>query len=124
MQFNTEKNKWYEACNGITIEYPKTVDELCKNNVYMDDEPTLYLNNIIHCKRTILFMRKSDNIEQPYITIVVCNRENRYVLFEAYGKNNRKCTKQEMKLINDYCDRHGILRNNYLQMEYNFGEIR
>ena len=117
-------NKWYEECNGITIEYPKTVDELCKNNVYMDDEPTLYLNNIIDCKRTILFMRKSDNIEQPYITIVVCNRENRYVLFEAYGKNNRKCTEQEMKLINDYCDRHGILRNNYLQMEYNFGEIR
>lgn len=117
-------NKWYEECNGITIEYPKTVDELCKNNVYMDDEPTLYLNNIIDCKMTILFMRRSDNIEQPYITIVVCNRENRYVLFETYGKNNRKLTEQEMKLINDYCDRHGILRNNYLQMEYNFGEIR
>ena len=62
--------------------------------------------------------------KESYITIVVCNRENRYVLFEAYGKNNRKCTEQEMKLINDYCDRHGILRNNYLQMEYNFGEKR
>lgn len=49
-------------------------------------------------------MRKSNDINKPFITIEVYGGE----LIQAYHRFNENCTKEEAGWIKVYCRRHGI----------------
>jgi hypothetical protein len=58
---------------------------------------------------TILFMRKPDDFNTPYITIEIFHNE----LMQAYGRFNADCNSDEAEWIKNYCDRHGIGRSKF-----------
>ena len=63
-----------------------------------------YVDAYINNDTTILFMRKTDDFNVPFITIEIY--ENK--LMQAYHRFNEDCTPKEAEWICDYCDRHGI----------------
>ncbi len=58
---------------------------------------------------TILFMRKADDVNKPFITIEIYDGE----LMQAYHRFNKDCTKEEAEWIREYCKRHGIKEGRY-----------
>jgi hypothetical protein len=63
-----------------------------------------FVDALINGDTTILFMRKSDDVNAPFITIEIYDGE----LMQAYHRFNTDCTPQEADWIREYCDRHGI----------------
>ncbi len=63
-----------------------------------------YLEAYIENDTTILFMRKEEDVNKPFITIEIHNR----VLTQAIHRFNEKCTESEMRWIREYCKRHSI----------------
>lgn len=59
-----------------------------------------YINN----ETTILFMRKEDDYNTPFITIEIFENE----LMQAYRRFNQDCSKEEAEWIRNYCDRNRI----------------
>ena len=68
-----------------------------------------YVEALIKNDTTILFMRRADDVNQPFITIEVYDGE----LMQAYHRFNTDCTKEEAEWINAYCARHGILTGKF-----------
>lgn len=99
------KYEWQEKNADYIVRYPQTINDYCREAVYMRNCLITYVEAVIHNDTTIMFMRKADNCDTPYITLEVY--ENR--LLQAYHRFNEKCTEEEMDWIAEYCVRHGIL---------------
>ena len=63
-----------------------------------------YVDATIKNDTTILFMRKADDVNTPFITIEIFEGE----LMQAYHRFNKDCTEEEAEWITEYCRRHGI----------------
>ena len=63
-----------------------------------------YVESVIHNDTTILFLRKANDFNTPFITMEIF--EGR--LMQAYHRFNRDCTETEAQWIREYCERHGI----------------
>ncbi len=63
-----------------------------------------YIEAVIENDTTILFMRKADDINTPFITIEIYDGQ----LMQAYHRFNKDCTDEEADWIRGYCTRHGI----------------
>ena len=68
-----------------------------------------YFEAYIKNDTTILFMRKVDDFNKPFITIEVYNNR----LMQAYHRFNTDCTAEEADWIRAYCERHGIDASGY-----------
>ncbi len=95
---------WQERRDGFVVRYPQTVNDFCREAVYMSNCLLAYLEAYIENDTTILFMRKEEDVNKPFITIEIHNR----VLTQAIHRFNEKCTESEMRWIREYCQRHSI----------------
>lgn len=103
---------WQERNNGYVVRYPQTINDFCREVVYQCNCLLGYLDAVINNDTTILFMRKPDDPNKPFITIEIFNNR----LTQAYRRFNNDCTKDEAEWIIEYCKRHGIYRG---QFEFN-----
>lgn len=95
---------WQERTPEYVVRYPQTINDLCREAVYMHNCLLGYVTAFVENNTTILFMRKAENVNQPFITIEVFEGE----LMQAYHRFNVDCNEKEKKWILEYCARHGI----------------
>lgn len=102
---NRKRNQdWQERKNGYVVRYPQTINDFCREAIYMSNCLMTYVDAFLENDTTILFMRKPDDFNTPYITIEIFDNE----LMQAYGRFNSDCSPDEAEWIKNYCDRHGI----------------
>lgn len=107
---NRKRNPdWQERDKGYAMRFPQTINDFCREAVYMQNCLSGYVDAMINNDTTILFMRRTDDVNQPFITIEVY--QNRLV--EAYHRFNEDCTPQEADWIREYCARHEIDASGY-----------
>lgn len=95
---------WQERNKDYCVRYPQTINDFCREAIYMRNCLLGYVEAMINADTTILFMRKADDINTPFITIEVYHGE----LMQAYHRFNEDCNSEEARWIRDYCYRHGI----------------
>ncbi len=95
---------WQERKNGYVVRYPQTALDFCREAVYMQNCLMGYIEPFITGDTTLLFMRKPDDVNMPFITIEIF--EGR--LLQAYHRFNGNCSIEEADWIRQYCRRHGI----------------
>lgn len=103
------ESEWQERDKGYVVRYPQTINDFCREAVYMHNCLSGYVDAVINNETTILFMRRTDDINKPYITIEVYRNR----LVEAYHRFNEDCTPDEAAWIRAYCDRHYIDHSKY-----------
>ncbi len=102
---NRKRNdEWQERNNGYVVRYPQTINDFCREAIYMGNCMLTYIDAYIHNDTTILFLRKTDAVNEPFITMEVYKNE----LQQAYHRFNKECTPEEISWICNYCYRHGI----------------
>lgn len=95
---------WQERNQGYVVRYPQTINDFCREAIYMRNCLLTYVDAFINNDTTVLFMRKTDSFNTPFITIEICNNE----LMQAYHRFNENCKPEEIAWIQKYCARHGI----------------
>lgn len=110
--------EWQERNNGYVVRYPQTINDFCREAIYMSNCLMTYVDAYIKNDTTILFMREDDNYNEPFITIEIFNN----TLMQAYHRFNTDCSPEEAKWILDYCDRHGIYKG-YFKFDNSVDEL-
>ena len=100
---------WQERDKGYVVRYPQTINDFCREAIYMSNCLMTYIDAYINNDTTILFMRKTDDYNTPFITIEIFRNK----LMQAYHRYNMDCTAQEAAWILNYCSRHGIDRGEF-----------
>ena len=95
---------WQERNNGYVVRYPQTINDFCREAAYMSNCLLGYVDAFINNATTIMFMRKTDDFNTPFITLEIYQGE----LMQAYHRFNMDCTPEEAHWIIDYCKRHDI----------------
>lgn len=95
---------WQERNHGYVIRYPQTINDFCREAIYMNHCLLTYLEAVVCNDTTILFIREAHNVNKPFITIEIYDDE----LMQAYHRHNEDCTLEEAEWIRKYCKRHGI----------------
>ncbi len=95
---------WQERNNGYVVRYPQTINDFCREAAYMRNCLLGYVDAFVTNATTIMFMRKNDDVNAPFITLEIYDGE----LTQAYHRFNNDCTSDEAKWIQGYCSRHGI----------------
>lgn len=93
-----------ERCKDYYVRYPQTINDLCREAVYMRNCLMTYIDAIIKNDTTILFMRKADDVNTPFITLEIFDGK----LMQAYHHFNEDCSPDEAEWIRNYCKRHNI----------------
>ncbi len=107
---NRKRNSsWQERGNGYVVRYPQTINDFCREAVYMSNCLLTYVDALINGDTTILFVRKEDDVNTPFITMEIFRNE----LVQAYHRFNEDCTPQEAAWIRKYCERHGIVSSRF-----------
>ena len=101
--------KWQERDSLYVVRYPQTVNDFCKEALYMSNCLMTYLEAFIENETDILFLRKADDANVPFITMEIYKDR----LWQAYHRFNKDCTPEEAEWIRAYCRRHGIDHENY-----------
>ena len=86
------------------VRYPQTINDLCREAIYMRNCLMTYIDAIIKNDTTILFMRKADDVNTPFITLEIFDGK----LMQAYHHFNEDCSPDEAEWIRNYCKRHNI----------------
>ena len=100
---------WMERGNGYFVRYPWSINDFCREAIYMSNCLLSYVDSVIENDTTILFMRKEDDVNAPFITIEIYHGE----LMQAYHRFNEDCTPEEAAWIRAYCKRHGIYTDKF-----------
>ena len=95
---------WQERDHGYVVRYPQTINDFCRESIYMSNCLMTYCEAFINNDTTLLFMRKTDDVNKPFITMEIFGNE----LLQAYHRYNQDCTGEEAKWIREYCERHNI----------------
>ena len=107
---NRKRNPdWEERNHGFVVRYPQTINDFCREAVYMSNCLITYVEAYVNNDTTILFMRKPDDFNKPFITIEIF--EN--TLMQAFHRFNERCSKEEAEWILEYCKRHDIDPGNF-----------
>lgn len=93
-----------ERGNGYVVRYPQTINDFCREAIYMRNCLMHYAEEVASGTTDILFMRKEDDFNTPLITIEIYNG----TLYQAYHRFNSECSDKEKAWIRNYCARHGI----------------
>lgn len=100
---------WQERTEDYIIRYPQTINDFCREAAYMKNCLTGYVEPIIHNDTTIMFMRRADSYNMPFITIEI----HRNKLRQAYHRFNEDCNPEEADWIRAFCKRHKIDASGY-----------
>lgn len=100
---------WQERGEKYLIRYPQTINDFCREAVYMRNCLFGYVDAMVDNTTTILFMRRTDQVNLPFITLEIFENQ----LKQAYHRFNVDCSKEEEEWIKAYCKRHGIDSNYY-----------
>ena len=95
---------WQERGKEYIVRYPQTINDFCREAMYMQNCLDTYIEAFIRNDTTILFMRESGNVNKPFITIEIFNN----ALMQAYHRFNRDCSREEAVWITQFCLRHKI----------------
>lgn len=95
---------WQERTNGYVVRYPQTINDFCREAIYMSNCLITYVEAYVNNDTDILFVRKPADFNTPFITMEIYGNE----LMQAYHRFNNDCTATEAEWIRDYCERHGI----------------
>lgn len=95
---------WQERGKEYYVRYPQTIHDFCREAVYMHNCLLTYVEAVIQNDTTILFMRRIEDVNTPFITMEVYDN----TLMQAYHRFNEDCTEEEADWIRGYCRRHGI----------------
>ena len=95
---------WQERTPEYIIRYPQTINDFVREAVYMQNCLLGYVEAVADNDTTVLFMRKADDVNMPFITIEIQGN----TLKQAYHRFNKDCTKKEAEWISAWCQRHGI----------------
>lgn len=107
---NRKRNpEWQERGKGYVVRYPQTINDYCREAAYMSNCLMGYIEAFVNNDTTILFMRREDDFNHPFISIEIFDGR----LVQAYKRFNSNCTAQEALWIIDYCERHGIDRGSF-----------
>lgn len=107
---NRRRNySWQERDKGYVVRYPQTINDFCREAIYMSNCLLTYVDAYVNNDTTILFMRKVDDFNASFISIEIFKDK----LMQAYHRFNRDCTKEEAEWILDYCARHNIDAGNF-----------
>ena len=101
---------WQERGEDYIVRYPQTINDFCRESVYMMNCLMTYVEAYIKNDTTILFMREADDVNAPYITIEIYDN----TLMQAYHRFNEDCTSEEADWILSYCKRHGIKTDKFM----------
>ena len=101
---------WQERDHGYVVRFPQTVSDFCREAAYNRHCLMGYIYAVMENESTVLFMRKADDVNRPFITLEVY--ENKLV--QARHKYNYECSHEEDMWIIEYCKRHGIDFDEYL----------
>mgnify|MGYP000004954785 FL=1 len=96
--------EWQERDYEYVVRFPQTINDFCREAVYMSNCLLTYVEAVIHNETTIIFIREKKDINKPFITIEVYEDQ----LMQAYHRFNEDCTAEEIEWICDYCSRHAI----------------
>ncbi|MBR1861249.1 MAG: PcfJ domain-containing protein [Lachnospiraceae bacterium] len=100
-----KKRDFLEETEGkYSILLPWTINDFCREAVYMQNCLMSYIEAVVNGDTEILFMRRADDEKKPFITIEVY--QNR--LEQAYHRYNSSCTEEEREWLRAYCARKGI----------------
>lgn len=100
---------WQERTSDYVVRFPQTINDFCREAIYMGNCLFGYLDAMIGNETTILLMRRTTDVNAPFITMEVF--ENR--LMQAYHRFNRECSAEEEEWIMEYCGRHSINTEDY-----------
>ena len=100
---------WQERGKDYYVRYPQTINDFCRESIYMRNCLLTYADAVIANDTTILFMRKADDVNSPFITIEIFEGQ----LMQAYHRFNSDCSPDEAEWIRDYCYRHNIGTNKF-----------
>ncbi len=95
---------WQERNEDYIVRFPQTINDFCREAVYMSNCLFAYVEALIHNDTTVLFMRKAEDGNTPFITLEIFGRSLR----QAYHRFNEDCTPEEADWIRAYCKRHDI----------------
>ena len=100
---------WQERGDDFIVRYPQTIHDFCREAIYMQNCLMAYVEAMVKNDTTILFLRRSEEVNQPFITIEVYDG----MLMQAYHRFNQDCTPEEAEWIRHYCERHNIAFNSF-----------
>lgn len=100
---------WQERKYGYVVRYPQTINDFCREAVYMSNCLLTFVEAFIKNDTTILFMRRPEDVNTPFITMEIYQGE----LMQAYHRFNDDCTEEEAEWIREYCKRHSIGTNKF-----------
>lgn len=100
---------WQEKGTEYVVRYPQTINDFLREAIYMRNCLKTYVEAFLDNETTILFIRKADDVNKPFITMEVF--EGRFT--QASHRFNEGCTLEEHAWISEYCRRHGIEETNY-----------
>lgn len=100
---------WQERGDEYYVRCPQTINDFCREAIYMHSCLLSFVYALINGDTTILFLRNSDDVNVPFITMEIYDGE----LMQAYHRFNTDCTPQEADWIRGYCHRHGISTENF-----------
>lgn len=97
--------EWQERTPEYIFRYPQTINDFVREAVYMRNCLLSYLEAVVDNDTTIVFMRKANNVNMPFITLEI----QRNMLKQAYHRFNQDCTPEEAEMVKAWCKHHGIL---------------
>ena len=107
---NRKRDYSLQERNGdYVIRFPQTANDFCREAIYMQNCLLTYMEPLIKNDTTILFLRKADDVNKPFITIEIFSGKRPH-LTQAFHRFNTPCTNEEWEWINEYCDRHNIMK--------------
>lgn len=100
------------AYNGsnYSIIVPEQPDDLKNEGSVLHHCVASYIDDIIKGKTQVVFMRLSDELDKPLVTIEVKGSE----IIQAKGLYNRGLSADELAFLNYYANRKGFKVNSYL----------
>ncbi|WP_035769936.1 PcfJ domain-containing protein [Butyrivibrio sp. NC2002] len=102
---NRKRNyAWQERDGQYVVRYPQTINDFCREAVYMSNCLLGYVDAFMDNTTTIMFLRREENVNEPFITMEIYKGE----LTQAYHRFNQDCTTEEAIWIKGFCYRHGI----------------
>ncbi len=93
-----------ERDSSYVIRYPQTIHDFCREAVYMGNCLLTYTDAFLENDTDILFMRKADDVNTPYITVEIYEGS----LMQAFRRYNEPCDEEEVAWLKDFCKRHKI----------------
>jgi hypothetical protein len=107
---------WKKLCykeDGFEVIAPAKASDIAREGIALNHCVKSYIDDVMSGRTTILFIRKTDDIEKPFYTLEVRNNRIR----QCHGFNN--CNVSKVEGLNDFILRYCKEKNvEYANMDY------